>query len=140
MAVERVRKPPAKGVSLTTGSLATAAWCLARGLFPAERTWFAEIELFAGVSRFAIEIFAEEWGYSLRHAGRVSWIRVTEIPFVHGQDELELLRETSSFSTIGRVLRGVEKRFELAFAREAAIVHTNIAGGEPAIRAWVATL
>src|SRR5689334_6809997 len=35
-------------------------------------------------TRFHIDVYSEEWGYFFCHGGRVSWIRVTDIPFVHG--------------------------------------------------------
>jgi hypothetical protein len=139
MAVHPIQTPSG-GVSPNTGPLATAAWCLARGLFPNARDWYVEIVLFAGASRFEIEIYAAEWGFAFHHDERVSWIRVTDIPFVHGRDDFELLRQTSGLRAMGDVVRSVEHRFDLAFDREGAEIRTNIEHSEPAIRAWVNSL
>jgi hypothetical protein len=133
-------KSPLHGVFTNTGPLATAAWCLARNLLPRTRNWFVEVVLTAPTARFAIEIYAEEWGFAFELGTRVSWIRVTDIPFVHGQDDFGLLRETTSLVNVGRVLRSVEERYALAFPRATAAVRTNIDGGEPTVLAWVETL
>ena len=137
-ASERRRTPVA--IQTNTGPLATAAWLLTRGLMPTERNWYVEVELFAGAAKFDIEIFAEEWGIAFHHDDRVSWIRVTDIPFVHGRDEHELLRETTSLRDVGNVIRLIENRYGLTFDREAAVIRTNITSAEPEIREWVASL
>ena len=136
----QVRGTPLPGVLANTGPLATAAWLLTRGLLPSERNWYVEIELQAGLARFEIEIFAEEWGIAFRHDGRASWIRITDIPFVHGSDDHDLLAKTTSLRDVGSVLRDVEKRYGLTFDRDAAVIRTNIANAEPEIREWVLTL
>ena len=134
------RETPVAGVAPNTGPLATAAWLIARGLVPAGRTWSVEVVLRAGASRFEIQIFAEEWGFSFHHEDRVSWIRVTDIPFVHGRDDHELLRQTTSLRGLQQLVRGLESRYELAFDREGAEVETSIENGEEAIREWIAEL
>lgn len=123
-----------------TGPLAAAAWCLARGLFPSDRNWFVEIELRAAKTRFTIEIYEAEWGFAVHHGEQTSWIRVTDIPFVHGRDDFDLLRETSSLKDIATLVRAVEALTGVTFSRESAAVRTNIADGEAAIRDWIATL
>jgi hypothetical protein len=130
--------PTPAGVN--TGPLATAAWLVARGLFPKERNWFVEVVLTAPGARFEIEIYDTEWGFAFRHDDRVSWIRVTDIPFIHGRDEFALLDETHGLRSIGDVLRVVEQRYDLAFLREHATIRTNVENGEPAIREWLAKL
>lgn len=125
--------------SQNTGALATAAWCLARGIFPQDNLWFVEIALAAGASRFTIEIYASEWGFALEHDDRTSWIRVTDIPFVHGRDDFELLAVASSLSQMRGVLAAIEAQHAVTFSRE-AVVRTNIEDALPAIRDWVATL
>ena len=127
-------------VGTNTGPLATAAWLLARGLTPTERNWSAEITLHAGDARFAIEIFAEEWGFVFRHDDRQSWIRVTDIPFVHGHDDFELLPAVTTLRDIANVVREVENRHQLTFDRERAFIRTNVPNAEAAIAAWVAAL
>ena len=127
-------------MATNTGPLATAAWCLARGLFPKDRNWFVEIELRADTTRFTIEIYDAEWGFAVHHGDRTSWIRVTDIPFIHGRDDLGLLRETSSLKNIGQVIRAVEALTSTTLPRDTSAVRTNIADADPAIRSWVATL
>ena len=128
------------GVPTNTGPLATAAWLLARNLYPTERNWYVEISLHADGARFDVEIFAEEWGIAFHRGDEVSWIRVTDIPFVHGRDDFELLQETRSLRDIGRVVRLLENRFGIAFDRDGATIRTNVPDGDAEIREWVATL
>lgn len=94
----------------------------------------------ASDSRFHIEIYAEEWGYFFCHHGRASWIRVTDVAFVHIRDDYQMLGETPALSAIGTLLRAVEARHGLAFRREHAFVSTNLVSAEPAIRAWIQSL
>ena len=139
--MERSRtKSPLHGLPPNTGPLATAAWCLSRGLYPKDRNWFVEIAIPAGSSRFAIEIYGAEWGFAFQHEARVSWIRVTDIPFVHGQDDFQLLHETTSLMQIGEVVRKIEHLYGIKFARDEAAVRTSIEDAEPAIRDWIRSL
>jgi hypothetical protein len=133
-------KSPIHGSRPISGALATAAWCLARGVFPQDNLWFVEIVLEAGASRFTIEVYAAEWGFALHHDERTSWIRVTDIPFVHGRDDFELLPVANSLTNMRRVLETIEVQHGIAFAREGAAVRTNIDGALPAIRDWIAAL
>jgi hypothetical protein len=133
-------KSPLHGLPPNTGPLATAAWCVSRGLFPNGRDWFVEITMHAGASRFAIEIYAAEWGFAFHHDGRVSWIRVTDIPFVHGQDDFQLLHETTSLMQINAMVHHVEHLYGIKFARDQATVRTSIEDAEPAIGEWLHTL
>lgn len=135
------RGTPATGVRATnTGPLATAAWLVARNIYPTERTWYVEISLYAEGVRFDIEIFAEEWGFAFHRDDQLSWIRVTDIPFVHGRDDFDLLGETSSLRDIGRVVQLLENRFHVAFDREGATIRTSLSDSEAEIREWIATL
>jgi len=129
-----------RGLSTNTGPIASAAWLAARELFPAEQRWNAVATLVAGESRFRIEIFAEEWGFRFEHAGRESWIRVTDVPFVHGRDEHDLLRTTPPLKNLGKLVRAIEAAHVLAFDRRGAQIETTIDGGEPVIRSWIAAL
>jgi len=124
-----------------TGPLATSAWLVERNLFPDEPRWFVEI-VFAirDGTRFHIELFAEEWGYVFTHDGRTSWIRVTDVPFVHGSDAHKLLHLTPPLKGVGKLLRHIEQQHGLAFSREHATLRTNIPDGERAVRAWIAAL
>ena len=81
----------------------------------------------------------EEWSYFVCHQGRVSWIRITDVPLVHGRDDLRLLSLTPVLGSIGGLLRTVEKQHGLSFSRKHALIRTNIASAESAIRTWVST-
>jgi hypothetical protein len=137
----------------TAGMLAAAAWLSQRSLSPPLVTsWHALVAL--GVTgevpaadaddrvetRFHVEIFAQEWGFFFCHGGRASWIRVTDIPFVHGRDDHRLLPVTPPLKEIGGLMRRLEQRHGLRFRRDLALVRTNLAGAEPAIRKWVDAL
>jgi hypothetical protein len=128
------------GLSPNTGPLAAAAWLLARGLFPREPRWFVEVELVASEhTRFVIEIYAEEWGFAFHHHDRVSWIRVTDIAFVHGRDDHDLLDEAPKLRDIGVLIAKLEGRFGLAFAKPPTI-RTSLGDADGKIREWVAAL
>lgn len=138
---------PTNGISPNTGPLATAAWLLARGLASPDPRWFLEVTL--DVSRPAsdgdettqlrIELYSEEWGFWLRRDGKVSWVRVTDVPFVHGRDEHALLRDTPALKNIGRLVRALEERFGVQFDRGAPSIRTSLVDAEPAVREWIAS-
>jgi hypothetical protein len=119
---------------------------------PATPRWHAEISLATldaaapltfderVDTRFHVDIYAEEWGFFFCHAGRTSWIRVTDIPFVHGRDEFGLLAQVPVLAEIGSLLRGLENQHRLVFRRKHALIRTNVAGAEPGIRRWVESL
>ncbi|MBA3395961.1 MAG: hypothetical protein H0T89_25240 [Deltaproteobacteria bacterium] len=142
---------PNGGVSPNTGPLASAAWLMARGGYPTESRWFVEIVLDADAAagreldqacatRFMIEVYAEEWGFMFCHRGQVSWIRVTDIPFVHGRDDHQLLRQTPPLRDIGRLIHNLEKQHAIALPRATAIIRTCLTDAESAIREWTAKL
>ncbi|HTL36585.1 MAG TPA: hypothetical protein VL326_25805 [Kofleriaceae bacterium] len=122
-----------------TGALAAAAWLAARGLFPTDPNWFVRISVETGETRFAIEIFAQEWGYAFRHGGRTSWIRVTDIPFVHGWDDFNLLDRTPRLESVGSLMRIVERDHGITLDRTCSLIESSI-GGEDLIAAWVRSL
>ena len=135
-----------------TGALAAAAWLNERELAPPPPRWYVEIALdvrdrpasFRLDDRkdtlFRIDIYAEEWGFFFCHAGRASWIRVTDIAFVHGTDDFGLLRETPRLEQLGELLRELEGRHGLAFRRDLAAVRSDLPNADVAIRRWIATL
>jgi hypothetical protein len=134
---------PATGLSANTGPLATSSWLVARALLPGDPRWFVELVFeIAGEATtvFQLEIYAEEWGYQFHHDGKASWIRVTDIPFVHGQDEHALLRETPKLHDIGRLFRTLDTRFGLGLSGCIPTVRTNIRGAEPIVLEWVRSL
>lgn len=91
-------------------------------------------------TRFHVDIYSAEWGFFFCHAGHVSWIRVTDVAFVHGRDEFHLLDATPRLPEIGGLLRAVEQRCEVVFRRDRALVRSNIPLRESAIRRWVLSL
>jgi hypothetical protein len=137
----------------TLGTAEARRWLDARGLStPGRLRWYAEIALDVvdgpaptefddrTDSRFQIDVYAEEWGFFFCHAGRASWIRVTDIAFIHGRDDYELLAETPVLSGVGPLLRSLEDRYDLHFQRAHALLRTNLAHAEAAIRRWVQSL
>ena len=140
--------------STNAGTLAAAAWLSSLGLNPPPGTlrWHAEISLDvregpapaefdeARDSRFHLDIYSEEWGFFFCHAGRVSWIRITDIPFVHGRDDHHLLTQTPALPDVGKLLRSLETKHEIKFRRAQALIRTNVVAAEPMIRRWLLTL
>lgn len=129
-----------------TGVLAAAAWLAARDLTATELRWAVTITLDSGVSsietlsaRFILEVFAEEWGYAFRRGDAVSWIRVTDIPFVHGRDDFELLRRTPRLESISTLIRALEIEHAITLSRDNAVIASTV-GGEDKIAAWTRTL
>jgi len=134
------------------GKLAATAWLSARGLRPTATRWdvvvglgtaskSAALELDADRdTRFQLYIYSEEWGFQFAHAGRQSWIRVTDIPFVHGADAFKLLPHTPPLKSIGALLRQLETAHGIKFERQHAAISSTIHGAEPAVRKWLLTL
>ena len=91
-------------------------------------------------TRFHLNIYSEEWGVYFCHAGRSSWIRVTDIAFVHGRDDYRLLAIMPPLEDVGTLLRRIEQQHGLGFQRRYASIKTNVPSLEPAIRGWVAAL
>ncbi|MDB4954969.1 MAG: hypothetical protein JWO36_2538 [Myxococcales bacterium] len=136
----------------TAGRLASNAWLASRRLIPTTNNWEVEIALQVGeqpatfepldhgITRFHLSVYAEEWGYFFSHDGRATWIRVTDIPFVHGRDDFKLLDATPPLREIGSLVRALEHQFNIKFQREHAAVRSDIVGGELAVGLWVASL
>jgi hypothetical protein len=130
-----------RGLSTNTGPIASAAWLAARELYPKDPKWFVEIGLVTdGDTRLDLEIYAEEWGFRFLHAGRMSWIRVTDVPFVHGRDDYQLLRTTPPLRAIGDLVRALEQRHGVEFDRTRAALRTTIADSDDVIRQWISAL
>ena len=137
----------------TAGQLASEAWLHQRGLTaPTAHSWHVEVTLDVRDApaqrdfddrkdtRFRIEIYSIEWGFFFCHGGHSSWIRVTDIPVVHGRDDFRLLAMMPPLKDIGGLLRRLEKQHAIAFRREHAYIRTNVPSAEPAIRLWVQSL
>lgn len=134
---------------MIAGATAARDWITSRRIPPPGLRWMVEIQLDVRDApapadfnvdtdtRFHIEIYAEEWGVFFCHAGRASWIRVTDVPFVHGRDDHHLLARTPELGKIGDLLRALEREHSLHFSREHARVDTTLGNAETAIRRWV---
>jgi hypothetical protein len=132
------------------GARAAKGWFDERGFDgPQVQRWHAELSMTTldgpapahfderTDTRFHIDIYAEEWGFFFCHGGRTSWIRVTDIPFVHGRDEFRLLAQVPALADIGALVRGLENQHGVMFRRKHAMVRTNVARAEVAIRRWI---
>lgn len=142
------------GTSTTTaGKLAARTWLEELVLTPpAHRPWFVEITL--GVdeamptlafdvaidTRLRLEVYAEEWGVFFCHRGRMSWIRVTDFPFVHGHDDFGLASITPPLRHIGELVRSIETGQTVQFDCGLALVRSNVPDAETALRPWLAAL
>lgn len=143
----------AGGSRSTAGALAASAWLRDRAATPpAHSRWHVEIALDVvnrraptefdetSATRFHINIYAEEWGTFFCHGGRSSWIRVTDVPFVHGKDDFNLISLMPALEDVGQLLRRVEQANGIRFQREYAAIDTNLPNLEAAVLAWIATL
>lgn len=136
-----VRKPddasPPSHPLPTQGAEQADRWLLALGL-PTAGRWHAEIEIDADAgSRFELNIYAEEWGFVFHHDGRDSWVRITDIPFVHGRDDFRLLARTPDLLAINVVAAELEAEYGLDFDRANATIRTNIPNAIEIVRAWL---
>jgi hypothetical protein len=141
-----------RNLGTNTGALAAAAWLAERELFPKDPKWSVEIDLESvtdlaaesfsdkSATRFQIEVYAAEWGFLFSHHGRLSWIRVTDVPFVHGRDEHELLRQVPPLSKIDSLIKKIERQHAIHFNRMSPTIRTTIIGAEPQIASWVESL
>lgn len=122
---------------MTLGAEAADRWLLSLGLPPISR-WHAEITMSGGAdTTFELNIYAEEWGFAFRHDGRASWIRVTDIPFVHGRDELQLLPRTPDLLAINLLAAELESEHGVTLQRQNAIIRTNIPNASEIVREWL---
>jgi len=137
----------------SVGATAAATWLRARRIGSPDPTrWHVEVALDvangparadydeATATRFHIDIYAEEWGHYFCHGGRSSWIRVTDLAFVHGRDDHQLLTLTPPLPDVGRLVRQLEQRHGVRFMREHALIRTNLPTAERAVRQWVEAL
>lgn len=139
--------------STSLGAAAAAQWLTQRKLPSTARLrWHVEIALDVvaepaptvfderTATRFHIDIYSEEWGVFFCHAGRSSWVRITDIAFVHGRDDFGLLATMPPLRDVGTLLRRLEQQHRVQLQRDFAAVRTNLGNAEPAIRRWIATL
>jgi hypothetical protein len=124
----------------TLGAAASSRWLEARGLdAKTVPHWYVEIVIASDVADTVIDvnIYPEEWGFVFRHGARVSSIRVTDIPFVHGRDDFSLLRDTPQLDRIGDLLATLERRFDVRFQRVRPTVKTNLSRAVAAASRWL---
>lgn len=140
-------------IPTTAGVLAARSWLQSRQLSaPSLIRWNATMLLApldrepepeideSRDTRFRVEIYSEEWGFFFCHGGRSSWIRITDVPFVHGRDDHQLLAMTPALRDIGALVRKLEAQHKVQFRREYALIRTNLANADAAIRRWVQAL
>ena len=121
----------------TLGAEAADRWRVALGLARVPH-WFAEITIPADHDvSFDLHVYGEEWGFTFARGSRSSWIRVTDIAFVHGRDDHGLLPRTPDLLAIHLLLADLERDHGVAFHRDAASVRTNMPDAADVIREWV---
>lgn len=121
----------------TLGAQASRRW-LERLALSAQPRWFAEIDVPAGKdSRLELNIYLEEWGFVFHHGGRTSWIRVTDVPFVHGRDDFGLLPSTPDLLSIHGFLVELASKHAIDWQHENAGVRTNLPRATETIRRWL---
>ena len=128
----------------TVGALASAAWLDEQDLGNARVPhWYVEISITTApptAAQFELNIYPEEWGFVLRQGSRVSSIRVTDEPFVHGRDDHKLLAANLELARIGTLLAQLEVRIGAPFNRAQAQVRSNLQRATPIVRAWLTKL
>lgn len=131
------------------GALAAGAWLSARGLSVAQHPrWEVAIALdvvdaqasaevaSARDTRFHIAIAASEWGFYFCHHSRASWIRVTDVPFIHERDDFELLPHVPPLRDLGQLVQRLEAKYRIQFRRKHASIKTTLPDIEQAVRIW----
>ncbi len=142
MSKSRQGKGESSGVALPEradwhGRAESAAWLEALGLQPVPR-WHVEVVVDAGPApKRALNIYAEEWGFAFHHARRSSWIRVTDIAFVHGRDDFGLIARVPPLLALGVFAANLETEYEIELARSRAIIRSNVSGATPLVRRWL---
>jgi len=132
------------------GALASSSWLAGRALSVAPHArWEVSIALDvvgekpsptftdASDTRFHIAIASNEWGFFFCHHSRISWIRVTDLPFVHERDDYGLLERVPPLRDLGRLVQSLEERYRIRFRRELASIRSTIPGAEENVRIWV---
>ncbi len=137
----------------STGATAASSWLRHRGVTPPALTrWHIELALDARdapaaaefdeatATRLHVDIYAEEWGLFFCHVGRASWVRVTDVPFVHGRDDWQLHGRLPVLEDVGKLVRELEAEHAIRFPRGHVLVRTNLPSAIPAVRRWVSAM
>jgi hypothetical protein len=121
----------------TLGAQSAHRWLETLAL-PALPRWFVEVTLPADKdTRLDLNIYAEEWGYVFHHAERTSWIRITDVAFVHGRDDFGLLDTTPDLMSIHGFLVEIASRHDIAWKHDHAKIRTNLPRAGDTIRQWL---
>jgi hypothetical protein len=133
-----------RGLPANAGILASAGWLVARGLYiQPDKPWRVDIVVpcaeYATTS-LAVHIRNEDWSIAFDHAGKRSSILIKEVAPEAQPDDHALLGIVPPLKELGLLLRYLEERFAIRLQRGSATVEATIAGSEPIIRAWVASL
>jgi hypothetical protein len=124
----------------TLGSQAAAAWAAQVGLDVAGTPhWYVEIELHTDPveAQLDLNIYPEEWGVVFRRGNRVSSIRVTDVPFVHGKDDHGLLTGLPELARFDELLAMLERRYDVVFQRTHPAVRSNLRRALASVRPWL---
>jgi hypothetical protein len=126
------------------GALASKAWLDARGLdAQARAAWYVEVQIYTDVpsARFELNLYPEEWGFVFRLQTRLSSIRITDLAFVHGADDMKLLGRTPSLDGLSELIAALETEHAVRFDCARAVVRTNLEEGRTtaAVRSWLTT-
>jgi hypothetical protein len=126
------------------GILASAGWLAARGLFiPPDRPWDVNVVIGAVEhhdSALSLHIRNDDWSVAFQHDGKRSAIVINEVAPTADPDDFGLAGLIPPLKEIGVLLRDLEQRFRIRFQRTAPVIESTIAGSEPIIRAWIASL
>ncbi len=143
---------PTFGVPVTVGSMDANDWLKQLGIPATDSHWFVEIALGIDESpltdtwrgeaatRLHVFIYPQEWGFLFCHANQTSWIRIADRAYVHGRDDYALVSSTPPLRELSAFARELERRHQLAFRRDRALVRTNLLAIDDRVRDWAAAL
>lgn len=132
--------------------IAVGAWLSSRGLVPpVNQPWSIDVAFAVSDGRaaitpasigtsFQLRVHPDEWMYSFCHAGRVSSIRVVDVPGVIDRDDHQLLAQTPPLRDVGQLVRKLEQRYGIYFQRRSASCRSTLPGAEPVVLAWATSL
>jgi hypothetical protein len=110
---------------------------------PPDRPWHVEVTIpVQGIheSSLTLHIRNDDWSVAFQHASKRSAILIKEVAPVADPDDHGLAGMVPPLKEVGVLLRDLEQKFEIQLVRTSPQIDTSIAGAEPIIRAWVASL